>query len=295
MKYIKDCLDNGRQIAFTLSFFLAVIGSPAIAQADTLREAWSAYNQGNFERAVDIWQNLAAAGNADALYNLGVMYRDGKGVVRDTTITHSLWTLAADKKHVRAMHNLALAYIAGDVTLENQEGPNYPEAIALLEKAADQSFPNSLYTLGKLYGYGLGTKRDKAKEISYYLLAAKAGSSKAQYNMGKAHRDGDGVVKDDKIAASYFLQAAEQGHSLAQNHLATRYASGVGVEKNDIMALKWALIAEKNGNSAADDNITALKLRMSDLDIAKATELANGFEPKPTKYVKPKKVRKSKT
>ena len=48
-------------------------------------QAGEAYARGDYPTAIRLVQPLAEAGNAAAQYNLGTMYREGKGVAPDDT------------------------------------------------------------------------------------------------------------------------------------------------------------------------------------------------------------------
>lgn len=50
------------------------------AMADSLSDAKHAYDAGDYEIAAKLYSPLAKNGNAEAQYNLGVMYRAGRGV-----------------------------------------------------------------------------------------------------------------------------------------------------------------------------------------------------------------------
>ena len=48
-------------------------------------EGWTAYNRGDYATAMREWRQLAEQGYASAQYNLGLMYRQGRGVPQDYT------------------------------------------------------------------------------------------------------------------------------------------------------------------------------------------------------------------
>ena len=52
------------------------------------------------------WYRLAAEqGDADAQSNLGVMYQQGKGVIKDYVYAHMWWNIAASQGHKDATKN----------------------------------------------------------------------------------------------------------------------------------------------------------------------------------------------
>ena len=74
----------------SLSFVL--VTSPALA-AD-LFKGLAAYLVGDYETALHVWTPLAEDGNAEAQYNLGVMYANGRGVLQDYQRAHMWGNLA---------------------------------------------------------------------------------------------------------------------------------------------------------------------------------------------------------
>ena len=66
------------------------------------------------------WYRLAAdQGDAYAQYNLGQMYREGRGVPKDYAEAAKLYRLAADQGDVEAQNNLAVMYEEGNGVLQN--------------------------------------------------------------------------------------------------------------------------------------------------------------------------------
>ena len=60
-------------------------------------EGLAAYQQGDYATAVREWRPLAEKGDAGAQNNLGVMYRDGRGVPQDYVQAHMWFNLAASR------------------------------------------------------------------------------------------------------------------------------------------------------------------------------------------------------
>ena len=55
------------------------------------------------------WYRMAAdQGHAQAQFNLGVMYKNGQGVVQDYSAAMKWWRMAADQGHAMAQFNLFL-------------------------------------------------------------------------------------------------------------------------------------------------------------------------------------------
>jgi len=253
------------------ALLLAFMISPASAQETSFEDGYAAYERGDFYGARTIWEQLGEMGDARALFNLGTLYSEGRGTDRDPLTAELYWSLAADAGHVRAMHNLALSFIARASGLtEEQAALEYEAAVTWLQEAADDGFANSQYSLGKMYQYGLAVDRNDELAAQLFVAAANQGFVNAQYNLGKAYRDGRGVDEDITQSTHYFRMAAEQGHVGAQNRLATRFARGQGVERDDVEALFWASLAADQDNATAIENRNALLARMSNDQVDEA-------------------------
>jgi len=59
--------------------------------ASQLKLAFRFYESQNYEEAVNLWRKLAEQGYADAQVNLGFMYANGKGVLKDMSMA-KYWT-----------------------------------------------------------------------------------------------------------------------------------------------------------------------------------------------------------
>jgi TPR repeat protein len=53
-------------------------------------------------KAIEWLQKAAAQQHTEALYDLGIMYRDGEGVTKDTMKAIELFKKAASQGHVKA-------------------------------------------------------------------------------------------------------------------------------------------------------------------------------------------------
>ena len=83
------------------------------AMADLLSDAKTAYDAGDYEQAAKLYSPLAKKGNAEAQYNLGVMYRAGRGVPQDYKEARKWYRLAAEQGNALAQFNLGWMYASG--------------------------------------------------------------------------------------------------------------------------------------------------------------------------------------
>ena len=73
--------------------------TPAFADVKAGVEAWS---RGDYPAAVAQWRAPAAAGDADAQFNMGQAYKLGRGVPVDLAMAESWYRKAAVQGHAQA-------------------------------------------------------------------------------------------------------------------------------------------------------------------------------------------------
>ncbi len=107
---------------------------------------------------------------AESFFRLGMAYREGDAVASDTLEAARLLTLAAERGHTAAKHELALMYGRGDGVVQN-----YPHAVELLRQAALQSHAQSQYLLCLSYSLGRGAERDHVAAYAWCKIALQNG------------------------------------------------------------------------------------------------------------------------
>jgi TPR repeat protein len=127
-----------------IKLFKAAIFSrhSADLMAQDFNKGMKAYQAGHYETAVHEWRQLAARGYAPAEYNLGVMYRQGEGVIQDSAEAANWLRLAAEEGHVGAQYILGIMHENGEgVIQDNTEAANW------FRKAAEQGDVEAQYNL----------------------------------------------------------------------------------------------------------------------------------------------------
>lgn len=89
----------------------------AAVQSDLAHEY---YSQGNHAKAFEWATKAAGQGHAAAQNNLGVMYREGEGVRRDSQKAVEWYTKAANQGNAKAQHNLGWMYYNGQGVSQNK-------------------------------------------------------------------------------------------------------------------------------------------------------------------------------
>ena len=96
-----------------------LLGSAGLSWSADFQKGLTAAQSGDFATAVREWKPLAEQGDASAQYNLGQIYRQGKGVPQDYKTAVQWWKLAAEQGHASAQSNLGVRYINGQGVLQD--------------------------------------------------------------------------------------------------------------------------------------------------------------------------------
>ena len=97
-----------------------------------------------------------------------------------------LWAKAAERKHWKAMMNLAGVYIEGDGTAPFVVPADPERAVKLVEYAMGLGIPAAFDAMGTYHQKGLGVKPDISRAYAFWELAADMGSPDAQTHLGDA-------------------------------------------------------------------------------------------------------------
>jgi uncharacterized protein len=157
----------------------------------------AAFDRKDYAAALQLWQQLATQGNADAQYNLGRMYDRSKGILNDDIQAAKWYRMAADQGNAKAQFVLGQWYQWGNHGLPNfRVAENIGEALRLYRLAANQGNAEAQYFLGNLYDESQGVPLDFAEALKWYSLAANQGYGLAQLQLGYSYVYGHGVPQD---------------------------------------------------------------------------------------------------
>lgn len=157
----------------------------------------------------------AQSGDAEALYQLGVCYAQGKGVEQNYQMAGKMWLQAARQKHALSQMSLGILFEDGlDVT------QNYAKAVQCYQIASQQNLPEAKVRLAKMYYKGLGVEQDTQKAIALCIQAAEQGEPEAQFYLATAYYRGIGKLnKNRNLAVFWYQQASMQNHEQATEAL----------------------------------------------------------------------------
>ncbi len=133
-------------------------------------EGWAAYNRGDYATALSEWRPLAEQGYVEAQSNLGLMYRQGRGVPQDYAEAVKWWRKVAEQGYVDAQYKLGVMYEKG-----RGIPYDYVEAVKWWRKAAEQGYVDAQYKLGVMYEKSYGVPHDYVRAHMWFDLAASQG------------------------------------------------------------------------------------------------------------------------
>ncbi|MBA6342539.1 sel1 repeat family protein [Colwellia sp. MB02u-10] len=222
-------------------------------------KGYAEFKMAHYDNARKIWQALAERGNAEASFNLGVLYEDGLGVSQSLAQALLHYETAAIDGSFKAQYRLGLIYFVGKIVPEDKI-----KAKRWLTEAALGGDKDSIEMLKILNGTS-NSQRDEAflrAETAHasgdYIQAANIWQRLANDNdivsrtrLAWLYEKGLGVKRDLKHAAKLFRQSAMDGDADAQYALAVMLQTGKG-QVQDIKASKlWLQSAADLGHQAA--------------------------------------------
>lgn len=139
-----------------------------------LTRAIEAYQNGDYQAAFSLWNALAEHGNAEAQYNLALLYRDGEGVPVDYGKAMAWYRKAAKQGYARAQSNIGAMYYKGLGVPQD-----YSKALEWYRKAAEQGLAVAQKNIGAMYYKGYGVTTDITQAVKWLLLAKANGSRMA--------------------------------------------------------------------------------------------------------------------
>jgi uncharacterized protein len=226
------------------------------------------------------WIHKAAEqGHGEAEFILGLMFNEGIGTVKDESEAVTWYRKAADHGERRAQYQLARAYALGRGVAEDLH-----EAAQWYRRAAERGLVHAQASLALLYETGTGVEKDASEALRWYLKAAEQGDSAAQFRAGLICKDD---LKNAKEGVRLFRSAASQGNADAQISLGIMCAYGSGTPKNYVEAYKWLSLGvagdpeSEEARELAKKHLAALERKLMTPDqVGEAQRASAEFVPK---------------
>ena len=158
-------IESGPEVRRLVVIATLLLAAALPARAD-FKAGEAAHGRGDFAAALREFRPLALAGNAQAQFYLGFIYRNGQGTREDFAEAVKWYRRAALQRVPGAQFNLGLMY-------DNGQGvpQDFSEAIDWYLRAAEQGVAGAQFNLGLKYRDGEGVPPDLAQAHFWFNLA----------------------------------------------------------------------------------------------------------------------------
>lgn len=172
---------------------------------------------------------------ASGYYEMGMYCKAGDGYYCYPKEAVGYFRKAAEKDHIHAQYQLALAYYTGAGVKKDED-----ESIRWLEKAAAKSHKEAGELLAKLQEKRR-IKQEK-NEFKNHLRQAEKGDVYAQSKTAELYLQGIGVKQDIKKGIEWYEKASETDEGYAARRLAKLYSDGELVPEDPEKAAYWRMV-----------------------------------------------------
>ncbi|NLI76042.1 MAG: sel1 repeat family protein [Candidatus Riflebacteria bacterium] len=192
---------------------------PPAGMADLARQAEKA---GDEAQAFFWYLQGARRKEAGCCQAVGLLYKSGKGVIRDLDKAREWLGRAADL-------GLAEAWLHLGAMAAESRFPDLAQARDLFRRGAEQGNQECRFRLGRMHERGEGGPADGAAAAACFRQAAEAGHARAQFQLGLLLLQGRLVPADPEEAARWFRRAADQDFPPAHFQLGLMARDGHGL------------------------------------------------------------------
>jgi uncharacterized protein len=252
-------------------YLAAILAGVLIAVAgcatDPYHKGFKAYRNGEYGTARQELTPLAEQGDDEAQLHLGLLYRDGLGVMPDHREAEKWLRRSAEQENMNARIALGSLYADRQGLIQNDvlallwfnfaASQGNQEALLLRENLLRRMTPAQIMEAQRL-GREYRPERDYINMVQDLKPRAMAGDASAQMKLGTLYYRGQGVKRNHAEAARLFLLAAEKGDPYAQSNLGYMNELGEGIPQDYSQAAKWYLKAAEQGNMQAQLSIGRL-------------------------------------
>jgi uncharacterized protein len=249
---------------------LLVAAMPAFA--DTAA-GLAAFKNKDYHRAYQEWKASADAGEAEAQFDLGVLYAQGEGVRRDLTAAAGWYRKAAQQGNAEAQFALGQMYSRGwGVPRDTADAMRWFQ----MANSVESDGPPTDWAV--VEGYGM--PQDPEQAAYWYRQAADKGHPEAQFNLARLYSSGKGVKRDEEQAARWVSASAIQAYDPAMTNLGERYAAGNGVAQDARRAYFWLTLAFLHGDKSVEKLRSAEAAKLKPSEVAEQDHAAQNWKPR---------------
>ena len=160
-------LDHSRLLWLLLFLFFLSMSTSTSVETDMVA---------SMIQRIEDWEDAADEDDSGAMFNLGLAFDLGKGVIQDDEAAFKWYKKAAKKGNAQAQVNLGAMYLKGRGCTEDEAA-----AVSWIEKGAAQGNGAGQIMIGQFYERGEGGyEKDNTMATRYYDLAVDQGYSEAR-------------------------------------------------------------------------------------------------------------------
>jgi TPR repeat protein len=198
--------------------------------------------------ANDVWTTLfnenlsdAETDDADAQFEVGIMYLKGQGVKADRGKAVEWLQASADNGNELAVSKMSRM-------------KKNVQVFQARSKNAERGDANAQYETGRMLFGGKGTTIDAQQAVNWLQKAVNQGHKKAATRLGIIYYKGNGVPANPGRAVELFKSVAAS-QVLAQYYMGEAYADGRGIAQDFHAAIDWYQQSDSNGYKRAGGKI----------------------------------------
>jgi hypothetical protein len=162
-------------------------------------------------------RQAAEGGDPRASYVYGVLLCEGKGVVKNAREGHSWLTKASEMGSVNAEARIGKDYLYGGDGFTAEP----TKALPLIEKASESGNPWACGRLGEILEKGKLLPKDLEKSRSLFQKGAELGDPASQFEYARL------LMMSDPVKAYPWIKLAEEGHDTRAIGLMTECRPGL--------------------------------------------------------------------
>jgi TPR repeat protein len=245
-----------------MAFMAAMVWGLAGCAPANYNKGLKHYKPDDVAAALRELKPLAEQGDADAQFNLGSLYYQGRGVSQDHSEALRWIRKAAEQGHVYAQVTIGSIHSEGVPGVIQKDYPRAlmwfvfaaaqgdMEAMELRDAMASRMTPTQIAEAQKL-AREFKPQDVYTKTLQELKARGDQGDADAQFKVGLIYYMGQGVLRDYLEALAWFKKAALQNNPYAQYNVGYMCEKGEGTPQDYVEAAKYYRQAAQRGNRLA--------------------------------------------
>ncbi len=224
--------------------------------------AYAEFKMANYSLAHAMWQHMKGAGNEEALFNLGILYEQGKGVPANLAQARDYYLQSAEAGSRAGAYQVGLMALAHPELVSVETARHWlmiaaldgdEDAGQLLQTLDNGDSTDSLVTVKQLLMKG---DSEQAIKQLVALTEQDPPDYAAMTELAWLYETGLAVERDMQKAAALFTLAAEAGNPKAQYALSVMFATGTGKPMNMTKSTLWLKRSAEQGYQPAVQQVS---------------------------------------